>query len=694
MAAGSGATSALEVKRLSVKGGSSARQSTLWVGLLLLLYAAQVLHAIRGQSLTWDEGDHIFAGYSQWKTHDYGLNPEHPPMVKMVATLPLLGLPLKVPQLQGREFKLESYLDGRELLFRNGAASGGHYEARDLTFRVRLFAFAFGLFGALVVFWCAREMFSPLAGLCALAIFVFDPTILAHSAYVTTDMAASATMLATVFAFWRWSQRRTPARLIVTGLAAGLSLAAKHSTILLVPMLLVLALVIVFDRVQAEPIGRARRALRECGRVAAALCGMGVVALLVLWAWYGFRYAARPAGLALSPTLAQYVKPLAPMEGKGILLLGRLHLLPESYLYGLTDVRRMANGMPSYFFGHVYAHGLWQYFPVLITIKMTLAMLALLALSLFAVARGWLRGRTQLLFLILPAAIYFTVAMTSHLNIGARHVLPVYVFACVLCGATLATLFEHGRAWQIVAAVLLLAHVGTSLADSPNYMAYANEAWGGPSKTYKYLSDSNTDWAQQLVAVADYTRKHNIHDCWFVYFADPLLLPKDYGIPCRSMNTIDTLWAGTAYDVPPHIDGPVFVSAGSQNGFEFGSAVLNPYKVFEQSKPIDFIQDGVFVYQGSFDVPLDSAMGHVVTAMSLLGKKDSAPALAEAEIAAKTAPGDVWPEVTYGDALAANGRNAEAIQAYNRALPRIQQMDPDAREEWETRVKDKISHLR
>ncbi|SEG44698.1 Dolichyl-phosphate-mannose-protein mannosyltransferase [Bryocella elongata] len=673
--------------------GWAARNAPFVAALLLFVYIVQVVHAIRGQSLTWDEGDHIFAGYSQWKTHDYGLNPEHPPMVKMVATLPLLSLPLKVPQLQGRDFKLEAYLDGRELLFRNGAASGGHYEARDLTLRVRLFAMVFGLFGALVVFCTAREMFSPLAGLAALAVFVFDPTVLAHSAYVTTDMAASGTMLATVYCFWRWSQRPTLGRLAVTGVAAGFSLAAKHSTVLLVPMLVTLAVVVVIERVQSYPANRMKAAMSESLRVAASLCGVAAVALLVLWAWYGFHYAARPAGLALDPTLADYVKPLAPAEAKGILLLARFHVLPESYLYGLTDVRRMANGMPSYFFGHVYAHGVWQYFPVLITIKMTLAMLVVLALSVFAMARGWLRDRTQLLFLILPMAIYFIVAMTSHLNIGARHVLPVYVFGCVLCGATLVALSEHGRAWRAVAAVLLLFHVGTSIASSPNYMAYANEAWGGPRNTYKYLSDSNTDWAQQLVAVADYTRSHNIHQCWFAYFADPMLLPQDYGVPCKSLNTIDTLWAGTAYVVPPHIDGPVFISAGTLNAFEFGSSALSPYKIFEKTKPTDFIQDGVFVYNGSFDVSLDSAMGHVVAAMSLLAKKNTAAAVAEAQLGAQTAPGEVWPEVTYGDALAAAHRDAEARQAYERALPKIATMDPDAREEWESKVKEKVARL-
>ena len=91
------------------------RWATATVLALLLILAAQILHSIHGQSLTWDEDDHIFAGYETWKTHDYGLNPEHPPMVKMLATLPLLPLHLDVPPLQGRYFKTEAYMDGQQL---------------------------------------------------------------------------------------------------------------------------------------------------------------------------------------------------------------------------------------------------------------------------------------------------------------------------------------------------------------------------------------------------------------------------------------------------------------------------------------------------------------------------------------------------------------------------------------------------
>src|SRR5271155_5001142 len=99
------------------------------VCLLLLLFGLQLVSTVRQESLTWDEGDHIFAGYMSWKTHDFGLNPEHPPLMKMLGTAPLLSLALKVPELQHRFFKDEAYMDGRELLFGNSP----QYSAERLT---------------------------------------------------------------------------------------------------------------------------------------------------------------------------------------------------------------------------------------------------------------------------------------------------------------------------------------------------------------------------------------------------------------------------------------------------------------------------------------------------------------------------------------------------------------------------------
>ncbi len=178
-------------------------------------------------------------------------------------------------------------------------------------------------------------------------------------------------------------------------------------------------------RFRDEP--RVKRVLHLAG----ALAAIGAVALVVLWAFYGFRYNARPGDLRLDPSLVDYVKPLAPNEARGILQLAKLHILPESYLYGLADVRSMANGMPSYFFGKVYAHGIWYYFPTVLLIKSTIGFLALVLLAFAAIIAGRFRRWREILFLLVPAGLYLFVAMTSHLNIGARHILPVWVFLCV-----------------------------------------------------------------------------------------------------------------------------------------------------------------------------------------------------------------------------------------------------------------------
>lgn len=664
---------------------------------LLLAMMGNVIHTIHGESLTWDEGDHIFAGYMGWKTHDFGLNPEHPPMVKELATLPLLGLPLAVPPLQGRFFKNEAYLDGRELLFRNGPANGGHYSAETLTFRVRMPTLIFPLAAALLVLLAGWEMFSPAAGLFALAVFCFEPNALAHSGLVTTDMAASATTLATVYLFWRWVRVPTWPRLLAVGLAGGLALAAKHSTVLLAPMLVVLALgelagLWLSERHRPD----AGRTLRRAAlRLAGALVAITVMSVVVLWAFYGFRYNARPAGLALAPSLKEYVGPLAGVEARGILLAARPRVLPESWLYGLADVRAMANGTPSYFFGKVYLHGVWFYFPVLFFIKSTLGMMGLLALTAYAIARGWLRsawlrGGRELWFIVTPPALYLAVAMDSHLNIGARHILPLWVFACVLAGAGAAALVRHDRRWTWAVALLLAMHVGSSLRAAPDYMAYANEAWGGPTQAYRYLTDSNTDWGQQMLATRAYLQRHNIHDCWIAYFVAPAILPEDYGIPCRRLETFDSIAFGDDIQVPTVIHGPVLISAGTLSGYETGSSVLNPFEGFRSVRPSAYIADGVFVYEGTFNVAFDSALAHMVASQGLMGRHDVQGALREASEAVAAAPGEVQPALQLGDMLAATGDNAGAAAAYRSALPRIAQMDEDARAQWTTTVELKL----
>lgn len=654
----------------------------LAAALLLLVFLCELTLSIRHQSLSWDEGDHIYAGYQSWKNADFGINPEHPPLVKAVATIPMLFMDLKTPPPLGlHEFKNEAYFTGRDLIFQNG----GLARADHIIFSVRMAAAFFSLLLALLVFLAGKEMFGSSAALISLTLLVFEPNLIAHGAYVTTDMGISCLMFATFYVFYRYVKAPSTGRLLLLGVTAGFALAAKHSGVLLLPMALVVA--------AAELLRQRRDSIRTTPplKLAAALGAASAVAIILLWACYGFRYAARPAGLALATPLIQYASGLHGFEPRIYLALARWHLLPESYLYGLVDIRIVSNWFPSYVLGQVHAHGVWFYFPVAFAIKATAAFMALMLILLFSIATRRLPLSRELLFFGIPPVLYLLIAAGTGLNIGARHILPMFPFLCVLIGAAVVALSRLNRRWAYATAVLVGWHVISTTRAYPVYIAYSNEFWGGPDNTYKYLTDSNTDWGQQLHAVKQYVDAHGIKDCWFAYFVQPAIQFSDYQIPCRPLPTADTGWFHEQIDTPATITGPVFISAGTLTGYELGSNVMNPYRQFQQLKPTAVIQHGVFVFDGTFDTRFASALGHVTRANDLTNAKQLEAALAEAQQAVAIDPQEFQAQMVLADTLSALHRKPEADTAYRNARTIAATMEPTAKSEWTAQIDKKLA---
>ena len=650
---------------------------------LLLIVVLQLALSAWQNSITWDEDDHIYAGCMSWKQADFGLNPEHPPLVKLIATIPLLGMTLKMPALQRRNFKHEGFLGGKEFLFKN--------DANKMLFRARMAAATLTVLLILLVFLATREMFGVGAALIALALLAFDPNLLAHGAVVGTDAGLSCFLFAAIYAFYRHAKSPTFWRLAVVGVATGLALASKHTAILVFPMFLVLAILEWWGWAKGK--GRDGEKTKEkcAGRLAAAFLVISFISVAVLWASYGFRYAARPDPLALNPPYAEMLKELShPNDIRLLSTVGRLRLLPESYLYGLADVRFMSDFYTSYIFGKIYPKGVWFYFPAAMAIKSSLAFLLLFFAAVWAIVRRELRCWREISFLTIPSAVYMAVAMGAGMNIGIRHVLPVYMFLTVLLAGAAWRLIQKNRRWAFVVAVLLVFQAISTTRAFPAYLAYSNELWGGPSQTYKYLTDSNVDWGQQLKATKKYLDQRGVKDCWFVYFAEGVVDYSYYGIPCRPLPTADSLWVNEPANAPPAIDGPVLISASNLSGYEFGPGALNPYEQFKALRPTAVIHYGVFVFDGHFEIALAASIGHSQKAAQFLAAKRLPEALAEAQRAVALAPDAVKPNALVGDIYAALGQPGQARESYEKALNLAKTVEPEFQRGWVEGLEQKL----
>jgi hypothetical protein len=214
----------------------------------------------------------------------------------------------------------------------------------------------------------------------------------------------------------------------------------------------------------------------------------------------------------------------------------------------LADTKISAGDLPSYLFGRDYPGAPHWYFPAALLIKSTLPFLILLVLTMAVVFRGRWQMRREIVFLTVPPLFIFLLSTSSNLGIGYRHLLPMFPMLYILIAGCASYLVSKNRKFIYGFAVLLLWQLVTTVTARPGLLAYANEAWGGPSKTHLYLSDSNVDSGQQLKAVRQYLETHPSQPCYFAYFAQGPVDFRDYGINCLVLPTGVSFMGGTEYD--------------------------------------------------------------------------------------------------------------------------------------------------
>ncbi len=640
-----------------------------WAVLAALAVAmlAQLWTSVIQLSITSDEVDHLHAAYRYWQCNDFGWNPEHPPLMKLVAGLPLQMMHVNDPfphACGAQNSKVLDFLAGHQFVFSNPESM-----LTAARFAVSLFSIVL----LLTTWFFARKMFGTPTAIVAGVLVAFEPTILAHGALVTTDIAASAGFLLSLYALYCYLIEPNSTRILALGLAIGSALSTKHSTVLLAAILPAILLTDALFPRRPEP---GRRLLQYAGAIAVA----GALGFVVLWACYGFRYAARPYGASvwtppwLEVARGTFVTVVIPH-------LKHWHIFPEAYLVGLQDVLVCSElGRPTFLLGKLYRSGTWLYFPVSASIKFTLPLLLMVLVSALAV-RFWKTRLRQLLCLALPALIYLSFSMSSKLNMGIRHLLPVLPLLIIFASAGVWDLARKRR-WALVGLVVLLAfHVVTSLRAYPNYLSYANEAWGGPAETYKYLANSDVDWGQAQKMAAAYIAKTHPTNCFFLRTYNNK--NSDYGIPCQGISEIQWDQLQTPYT------GTMIVSSSMVNGIGVRGASVQTRRAFSGLTPVARLGgSALLVYEGTFDVsPLVAAQ--VLVRARQAGEQDPQAALTLAQQASALDPASGDAHAVLCGAYHSLGQQARAQQECDTALTLVRK-DPQYGPEQVQYLKDFI----
>jgi hypothetical protein len=504
-------------KKQSVSGLLSRPAGwALCLSFLLSIAIVRIVSTYDVFNHTIDEPSHIAGGIEWWEKGVYRIETKHTPLARISVALG--------PYLAGvRGTGATNWRETFPILSANG-----HYW-RNLTLG-RIGVLPYFVVATVVVFFWTKRLFGAPTGLLAAALFTQLPTILAHSGLATTDIALTAMFCWALYAFTVWLREPNLRTAAQFGVAAGLSICAKLSSLVFFP-----ACAAPILAMYAARGPRPWRALLRTSAVA-VFCGF-----MVLWAVYRFSYAPlNQVTRGPERAAARIFGPSSGMTGIIHQISTRVPVPAPELLDGLRFIRNQNNeGSKAYLFGRLKEGGWWYFFFVALALKTPLAVLALGAAGSVIVVLRFVRDRGdwESAAPLAASAMMMIVTTSSRLDSGVRYVMPMFVFISILAALGLATIWErrdHRLIFRAVA-ILLFAWLTISSARShPDYLSYFNELGGRDPSRLIVVGDF--DWGQDMTRLAAYLRERQVKHISISYdgFYDPepLGLPETQELKC------------------------------------------------------------------------------------------------------------------------------------------------------------------
>lgn len=521
--------------------------------LLLILGVSFALSigAMKDDTATFDERAHIPAAYSSVRYGDMRLNPEHPPLLKDLAGLPLLFLHLSFP------IQSDLWTDGITKSWQNGTSMWSTWsigtefiyksgnDAESILFWSRLPIVLLGLLLGFFIYRFTKELAGTGAGLFATLLYAFDPNVLAHDHYVTTDLGIAAFIFITTYYFIRFLKDPSPKHILIAGVTLGLAQLAKFSAIILIPLFGLIVIITAFTK-QPSPSNSASLQAFRLKTVFAFLLDylkILVIAFFLIWMGYLANTWNMPAEITIKHADLVFAGDAAPKT----FARNTINTLAQTpglkpiahYMLGVFMVfSRITGGNSFYFLGEVPNQASKLYFPLVFFLKETLPLIFLILFTLsysvfrfikpdasdthsskIPFSRSFQKNIPQYTMLSF-VVFYVYLSISGNLNIGFRHLFPIFPFIYVLVTVTLFRFIKNRSTcaeqtycptrhmYRILLGGFVFWIIAIPFIAYPNYLSYFNEIVGAKNG-HKYVVDSNYDWGQNLKRLKTWTDDYN-----------------------------------------------------------------------------------------------------------------------------------------------------------------------------------------